>query len=143
MEPAPDVVAAFTRFLSALSDGDEGMLRQLASSAAAAALIGSAPTEWRTGSDTWDILPAFAGAFRRTGLQITPSEPIAYADGVLGWVVDRPVFRAPTGVTTQTRMTALFHHEVDGWKLIHLHTSVGVADADLAVFRALPASTER
>jgi SnoaL-like protein len=142
MEPAPDVVAAFTRFLSALSDGDEVMLRQLVSSAAAAALIGSAPAEWRTGSDTWDILPAFAGAFRRTGLQITPSEPIAYANGVLGWVVDRPVFRAPTGVTTQTRMTALFHHEADGWKLIHLHNSVGVPDADLAVFRALAAPTE-
>jgi SnoaL-like protein len=143
MESAPDVAAAFTQFLSALSRGDEAVVSELASSSSAAALIGSAPEEWRTGTDTWDILPSFARTFHTTGLQVSPTEPIAYADEALGWVVDRPVFRAPTGVTTQTRMTALFHREADGWKLIHLHNSVGVPDADVAVFRALGAPAER
>ena len=143
MERAPDVAAAFTHFLAALSRGDETVIRQLASAAAAAALVGSSPEEWRTGTDTWDILPAFAHTFRRAGLQVTASEPLAYADGTLGWVVDRPVFRAPNGVSTQTRMTAIFRQEAGDWKLIHLHNSVGVPDAEIAVFQALAANSER
>lgn len=140
MERSQEVEAAFVRFLVALSGGDEAGVTQLATTGGAAALIGSDAREWFTGAGTWEVLPALVRAFRAGGLSVTPREPEGYADGSIGWVVDRPTFRTRAGAQTQTRMTGIFRAEGGAWKLVHLHNSVGVPDEQVEVFRALAAA---
>jgi ketosteroid isomerase-like protein len=140
MERSREVEAAFTRFVAALSGGDEAAVAHLATAGDAAALIGSDAGEWYTGAGTWAVLPAFVRAFRAAGLRVTPGEPIGYAEGPFGWVIDRPTFRTEAGARTQTRMTAIFRRKDGTWKLVHLHNSVGVPDAQVEAFRGLAAA---
>jgi ketosteroid isomerase-like protein len=139
MERSQDVEAAFVSFLAALSGGDEAAVVQLATTGHAAALIGSDAGEWFTGADTWAVLPAFIRAFRAGGLRVTPGDPEGYSEGPFGWVIARPTFRTEAGARTQTRMTAIFRQEGGLWRLVHLHHSVGVPDAQVEAFRGLAA----
>lgn len=121
MERDPDVEGAFVRVLAALSAGDVTGISRLATTSAAATLVGSAPGEWLTGPKTWSVLPTLARAFHAAGLTVTADHPPGYADGSTGWVVDRPRWRTRTGTETQTRMTAIFYDEQGTWKLVHIH----------------------
>jgi ketosteroid isomerase-like protein len=141
MERSQELESAFASFLAALAGGDEAAVAHLATTEDAAALIGSDDGEWRTGAGTWAVLPAFVRAFRAGGLRVTPGEPAGYAEGPCGWVIDRPTFRTEAGARTRTRMTAIFRREDGAWRLVHLHNSVGVPDAQVAAFRALAAAS--
>jgi ketosteroid isomerase-like protein len=44
--------------------------------------------------------------------------------------VDRPSFVLSDGSYLPTRMTAVLRNEADGWKVVHLHFSVGVPDEE-------------
>jgi len=64
-------------------------------------------------------------------IAIVGSDPMAYSEGTVGWVADRPRFRLDDGTESPIRLTAMFHKEQGAWKMVHFHVSVGVPNEDL------------
>jgi SnoaL-like domain len=61
------------------------------------------------------------------GLQPGPN-PSAYANGDVGWYVDRPTWIFGDGTTADMRMSAVLQREPEGWRIVHAHLSVAVPD---------------
>jgi hypothetical protein len=91
-----------------------------------ASIIGTEPGEWWTGDATQPAWIAVRRGFRAMGMLVAPAEPRAYAEGSIGWVIDRPTFRNRAGTVVQTRMTSIFRREQGTWTIIHVHNSLGV-----------------
>jgi hypothetical protein len=99
---------------------------QLTSNTAAVSVIGTDPTEWSTDRA---VIVQMMDAQRPDGDQgglMVPSDPQAWEEGDLGWVVDRPRLRLPDGTEMQLRVTTIFHRENGTWKGVHQHASIGV-----------------
>ncbi len=61
------------------------------------------------------------------GMQIIPGQLQAYREGNVGWVIDcDPLFRLPDGLEMPFRSSWVFRRENGEWKLVHVHTSIGV-----------------
>jgi ketosteroid isomerase-like protein len=133
MERSDDVRDAFVRFLEDVSSGSNDWADRFAYTQESASLIGTDDTEWYRGSAMRAAWAALALAFRKTGMRIVASDPYAYAEGTIGWVIDRPKFETASG-TMQTRMTCIFRREGDGWQIIHVHNSLSVPNEQLEAF---------
>src|SRR5215469_619011 len=74
---------------------------QLTSTRPAVSIIGTDPTEWST--DRAAIVQAMDAQRQASdqGVQTIPTDPQAWAEGDLGWVVDRPRLRLPNGTEVQ------------------------------------------
>jgi ketosteroid isomerase-like protein len=140
MQRSAEVREAFTRLLEHMSSGAEAWIDRAADTGDAAVLIGSAPAEWWAGPATREAWTAIARAFGRTGLRVLPGQPDGFAEGTIGWAVDRPTFRSRSGAETRTRMTAVFRREDGLWKVVHVHNSIGVPDEAVEAFRKLAVS---
>jgi hypothetical protein len=108
---------------------------QLTSTTPAVSIIGTDPAEWST--NRAEIVQAM-DAQRQAGdqgVQTIPTDPQAWAEGDLGWVVDRPRVRLPNGAEVQLRITTIFHREGGTWKGVHQHASIGVPNDQVEVFR--------
>jgi SnoaL-like domain len=108
---------------------------QLTSTTAAVSLIGTDPTEWFTDRTTIVQMMDAQRQAGDQGAQTTPTEPQAWAEGDLGWVVDRPRLRMPGGAEVQFRVTTIFHREGGVWKGVHQHASIGVPNDQVEAFR--------
>ncbi len=64
------------------------------------------------------------------GFRLEGENPSGYAEGSLGFGVDNAAFVLPDGSRLPTRLTAVLRNEDGGWKVVHLHFSVGVPDED-------------
>jgi ketosteroid isomerase-like protein len=135
MHHSEDVRDAFVRFLADVSSGGDTWADRLASTEDGASLIGTDDTEWHQGSAMRAAWTGLAHAFRTTGMRIVASDPYAYAEGTIGWVIDRPTFETAGG-RVQTRMTAIFRREGDHWQIVHVHNSVSVPNAQGEGFAA-------
>ncbi len=107
MQHSEDVRDAFLRFLADVSSGSDAWADRFAFTEDGASLIGTDDTEWHQGSAMRAAWTELAHAFRTTGMRIVASDPYAYAEGPIGWVIDRPTFTSASG-TVQTRMTCNF-----------------------------------
>jgi ketosteroid isomerase-like protein len=108
---------------------------QLVANSPAVSVIGTDPTEWFT--DRAAIVQLLDAQLRASGqgMQTIPSNPQAWAEGDLGWVVDQPRLRLPNGVEVQLRITSIFHRESGTWKGVHQHVSIGVPNDQVEAFR--------
>lgn len=106
---------------SAFSD-DESVLR-----------IGTDSEEW------WTTKAAVVGMFRQQfeeadgnsyAAAIEPGDIEAYEEGTIGWVQDQPTFVMPHGATMKGRMTFVFRLEGISWRIVQLHLSFGLPNAD-------------
>ena len=88
--------------------------------------VGTDPDEW------WEGFVAFREAMAAQseamgGMQIVPGQLQAYREGDVGWVVDRDAsFRLADGRQIPFRSTLIFRREAGEWRLVHLHSSLGV-----------------
>lgn len=142
MQRSPEIEAAYARLLQAMSAGDGDGFVQRTAAGAAASLIGSAPGEIFKGDGAWEAVPTLIATFPAVGLRVMPGDPLAYADGVTGWLVDQPRWRTREGYEERTRLTAVFRREGGDWKLVHLHHSVGVPDDQVEIFRDVDAALQ-
>ncbi len=133
MERSDDVRNAFLRFLADVSSGSDAWADRYACTGDGASLIGTDDTERYQGSAMRAAWTELAHAFRTTGMRIVASDPYAYAEGAIGWVIDRPTFASASG-TVQTRMTAIFRREGDDWQIVHVHNSLSVPNAQVEGF---------
>ena len=109
---------------------------QVISNTPAVSMIGSDPTEWSTNRAQIVQAADMQGqASRSAGVQTVTSNPQAWAEGDLGWVIDQPRLRLPNGAEVQMRVTTIVHREGGTWKLVHQHASIGVPNDSIEVFR--------
>lgn len=135
VQRSPEVEAAYVRLLEAWSTGDVDGSMQLGAGGEADTLIGSGLGHFFSGDGTFSALAPMAKAFHKVGMRVAPGDPLGYADGTTGWVVDHPVWHTAAGSTAGTRMT-LIYRQVDGdWKLVHMHHSIGIPDEQDELFR--------
>ena len=89
------------------------------------------PNEW------WEGFEALREAMRAQseamgGMQIAAGQLQAYREGGVGWVIDRDAsFRLPDGREIPFRSTLVFRREDGEWKLVHLHSSIGVSNEEM------------
>jgi hypothetical protein len=118
-------------FYRALSGGDAGSLEELISAQAGVLGIGTDPDEWWQGPAKLRSIMKTQMAEMGGGITIVGSDPIAFSEGTVGWVADRPRFRLDDGTESPIRLTATFHKEQDAWKIVQFHVSVGVPNEDV------------
>ncbi len=129
MEEASDVTQSWRRFCERLTGGDADSFDELVSREATV-IIGTAPEEWI------DDRARMRFGFESEGVGLTPVDPVAWAEGSLGFVLDKPRFTFPDGAGIDTRVTAVLKLEDDVWRIVHAHFSVGVPDAEVARLQA-------
>jgi hypothetical protein len=116
---------ALVRFCQSLSEGDVASFDELVSLEAPTLVVGSAPGEWLTDRDRLRF------PFEVEGMRLETRDPVGYAEGSLGWVVDRTSFFFPDGSVMQSRLTAIMRREDGRWKVVHMHHSVGVPEGEV------------
>ncbi len=137
MEEAPELKAVALRFYEAISSGDLEFIRKLTSTQRGVLGIGTDPNEWWTGGST--IIEKFQAQLEEMGgrMETIPGDLDAYREGSVGWMSDRAAWRLEDGTEVPFRLTAVFHKENGDWKIVQLHTSVGVRN-ESTVGKALP-----
>jgi hypothetical protein len=127
MQESSDVRGAVLRFYDRLSANDASAFDDLVSRDPALLIIGTAPGDWFTDRER------IGRGFEAEGVRIEPGpRPTGYQVGSAGWVIDEPTFFLPDGSPVSARMTAIVRREDGAWKVIHMHFSVGVPDAEVA-----------
>jgi ketosteroid isomerase-like protein len=48
----------------------------------------------------------------------------------MGWVANRPRAVLPDGNAISTRLSGVVRQEEGGWRVVHIHVSVGVPDEE-------------
>jgi hypothetical protein len=129
MEEASDLTQTWHRFCDRISAGDVDTFDDLVSHEATV-VIGTAPGEWVADRDQMRF------GFETEGIELTPADPIAWAEGSLGFVLDRPQFQLPDGSRIDARVTAVLRLEDEVWRVVHSHFSVGVPDEEVARLQA-------
>jgi hypothetical protein len=131
MESSPELRALTLRFYQALTAGDLPFLEQFISPQPGVLNIGSDPTEWWSGRESF--IEAAKAQFQAMGsmVRVTGVDPQAYSEGPIGWVADRVTFELPDGTKIPFRLTAVFHTENGTWRLVQSHLSVGQRNEDL------------
>ena len=133
MQPSEAVKTAMLRFYDRLSASDVTAFDELVSDDPATLVIGTAIGEWVTER------PRQRYGFEVEGVSMAAGgSPAAWEEGTVGWFVDEPTMTYPDGSSIRTRLTSIFHHgdTGDGWKLIHMHVSVGVPDEEVLELQA-------
>ena len=90
-------------------------------------LVGTAPDEFVEGRDA---VISLVTRMIEAGVQLVLGSPLGYENGDTGWVVDRSHFSF-NGLEVADRITAVFTRTENGWRLVHLHHSVGIPDDKL------------
>jgi hypothetical protein len=124
MEESAELRETLLRFGDRLSAGDVDSFDELVSQDANL-VIGTAPGEWV------EDRSAMRFGFETEGVRLELDDPRGYAEGALGWVVDRPTFFFPDDSSMETRLTAVMRREDGAWRIVHMHFSVGVPDEEV------------
>jgi len=136
MKQSAELKELMLRWYASFSAGDIGVTEQILSHQPGLLTIGTDPAEWVT--DYAAIFPIFQAQIQTIGhVQIEAGDLVAYSEGDVGWVADRPLIKLPGGVAIPMRSTLVFQREDGAWKLVQQHNSVGVANQEL-VGKVLP-----
>lgn len=131
MDETAELGKVIQGFYEALSGGNAGFVDKLICRHTGVVGIGTDPDEWWVGHET--LLDKMKTQMAEMGGSVTIvcSDPIAYSEGTVGWVADRPRFRLDDGSESPVRITATFHKEHDAWKLVQFHASIGVPNEEV------------
>lgn len=131
MRRSAEVRDTLLRFYEVFSAPDlEGLARIIAREDEGILVIGTDPDDWAEGRGRW-LAAREALTHSMEGLRLEAGEePQGYEEGSMGWVADRPRAVLPEG-TISTRLTGVVRQEGGEWRLVHVHLSVGVPDAEV------------
>jgi ketosteroid isomerase-like protein len=137
MERSTDLENWVRETYSLMERGDVEAMAGAMSTGAGVLMIGTDPEEWWQGHEA--VLEAFGAETEAMGggLALVGGDPVAYVEGDVGWVADRPAFRLPDGGEVPTRLTGVLRREDGGWRWVQAHFSIGVANEE-AFGRELP-----
>jgi SnoaL-like protein len=126
MERSDEIRDAMLRFYDRISANSASSFDSLVSSHPATLVIGTSHDEWVAERERLRF------GFEAEALRIDAGpEPAGYADGDLGWFVDRPTYHFGE-LAVSTRLTSVLTHEDELWKIVHMHVSVGVPDEEVS-----------
>jgi hypothetical protein len=128
MERSPSLEKELDKLYAAFSTGDVAVLEEMTTARPGLVFIGTDPAEWFESLDgVRDLMKAQAG----TGITVMHGQPKAYEEGTVGWVADRGAFVLPDGAgEVPFRITAVFHRENGGWKLVQEHASIATTNEE-------------
>jgi hypothetical protein len=141
MAPSTEILETMLEFYRRMLAGESDAANDLISRDPALVFIGSAD-EW---VDDQAVL--------RSGTQV-PGEgmvagpnPVAYADGDMGYFADQPTWLFADGTKAEMRLSAVLRREAPGWRIVHVHQSVSVPDDECVVLQrrwkhGIPAPSE-
>lgn len=136
MQPSTELKNLMLSWYTSFSSGAIGVTEQILSHQPELLTIGTDPAEWVMGYDA--IFPIYQAQTQAVGgVRIEAGDLLAYSEGDVGWVADRPLIKLPDGTAIPMRSTLVFHREDGRWKLVQQHNSVGVSNEEL-VGKALP-----
>jgi hypothetical protein len=130
MERSDDVRQGALRFYERFSGGDVEAFGAGLTREEGALVIGTDYTQWAAGREIW-ISAYRAQVEAIPGLRLEPGDMVAYAEGSLGWMADRPRVILPDGGELPCRLTGVLRQEDGEWKMVHCHLSFGVPDEKL------------
>lgn len=124
-------LATITRgWFESVRNADPGWAERYVSHHAQARLIGTDPGELLTGTAVANFLRNEATSLEGRA-QVDPGEVEAFEEGEVGWVFAQPVVSFAGGPPVRPRWTAVFHREEGEWKLVQLHASVAMDNAEV------------
>lgn len=130
MEQATELKELYLRCCKAMSAGDGAFFERHFSQQDGVLAIGTDPAEWWTGHAT--ISGVFKAQLQETGgFKLLPGTAQAFRDGSTGWVAGQPTLTLPDNSQIPLRLTAVFHEEPGGWKIVQWHFSAGVPNKAL------------
>ena len=134
MDPSPELRELTIQLARAVGAGDVDFLERHTSRQPGIAFLGTDPDEWWT--DLASLRQALL-AQRDAGVEVLPGQPLAYAEGEVGWAVDRGLRFRVGEEETPFRMSVVYRREDGEWKMVHFHSSLGVPNEE-AIGVALP-----
>ena len=129
MAPSTEIVDTMLEFYRRMLAGESDAANDLISTDPSLVFIGSAGE----GVDDQDTL--------RSGTQVPGEgllagpEPVAYADGDMGFFADQPTWLFADGSKAEMRLSAVLRREPAGWRIVHVHQSVSVPDDECVVLQ--------
>lgn len=94
--------------------------------------IGSDEGEWWEGKETFlKMLEKQAEYGNETGMAVTESNPRVYKEGDIGWWNDQITISVNKD-SVKMRTTGVLHKEEGEWKIIQIHFSIGIPNAETA-----------
>ena len=60
------------------------------------------------------------------GFPVETGDPVAYSEGDVGWIADRPRLTGPDGSALPFRLTVVTVRTGGDWKIAQMHFSIGV-----------------
>lgn len=122
MDGSAELIAFVRRFYGALAAGDlDVILNFLADDAV---VVGAEDHEWLEGPAVRPGMEAIIEDI--AGAEWDPTNLRAWERGEFGWSIDRPVVTAPSGASTEFRVTSVFRLKRGYWKVAHIHVSGGL-----------------
>lgn len=122
MTPSAEIRDTMLEFYRRMLEGESDGANDLISTDPATLFIGSAG-EW---VDDQAMLRG-ASQVDTEGL-VVGDNPVAYANGEVGWFADQPDWVFADGSRARMRMSAVLQREPGGWRIVHSHLSIGVPD---------------
>jgi ketosteroid isomerase-like protein len=129
MVPSTEIRDTVLEFYRRMLAGEADAANDLISRDPALVFIGSAG-EWVDDQATL-----------RSGTQV-PGEgvvagtnPVAYADGDVGFFADQPTWHFADGTKVEMRLSAVLRREAPGWRVVHVHMSVAVPDNECVMLQ--------
>ena len=127
MHPSTELRDLTLQIAQAISDGDVAVLARHTSHHPGTAFLGTDPDEWWT--DLAGLRQALVGQ-REAGVEIIPGDPVDYQEGEVGWAIDHRMRFRLGAQERPFRMTVVYRREDGLWKMVHVHSSLGVPNED-------------
>jgi hypothetical protein len=129
MQRDPSLAGAIAGWFKSLENNDRTWRDRHVSRDPDLRIVGTDPDEWLSGGPAFAFLRDEAVA---VGGRVAIDTGIveAFSQGDVGWGVARPAIRLPDGRTVHPRWSAVFRKEDGAWKLIQLHASFAVPNAE-------------
>jgi len=129
LEPAPDLRQVINEWFAAAAAGDAGWRDRHVSRDPNLRIVGTDPEEWLQGEPAYAFLKHEAETVGgKATVEVLESE--AYRQGDVGWGLAKPRITVGDGSVVIPRWSAVFLKEPDGWKMIQLHASVAIGNAE-------------
>lgn len=133
MEESAGVRGGMLAFYERFSSGDPEAFAAGIADVPGVSVIGSGPDEGHTERSDWISTYAAMMAGEMKGTRLEGQDPRGWAEGSLGFAVDKAAFVLTDGSRLPTRLTGVLREDGDEWKVVHLHFSVGVPDEEAVV----------